>query len=90
MAHLEPDPNNGDDNSKFPSKDEWLAMLWTLIKTFVVTFIATVLVMGKDVFSATFDDYKVAAVPAVAAVLKVILNFFDSGNTKYGRGANGS
>lgn len=87
MTHLDPDTTNENNNNKFPSKDEWLAMLWTLIKTFVATLLAGVLVMGKDIFSAGFDDYKVALIPAVAGVIKVLMNFFNPNYEGYGRGA---
>jgi hypothetical protein len=69
---------------EFPSGSEWLQMLWTAARTFIVTAIAQVLAYGVGVFDLSAGDWKAVAASAVAAVLMVVVRFLDTSNKSYG------
>jgi hypothetical protein len=69
---------------KFPAGSEWLEMLWTAARTFVVTAIAQVLAYGVGVFDLSAGDWKAVAASGVAAVLMVVVRFLDPSNKSYG------
>lgn len=85
MAHL--DPAETTDKSTWPTKTEWLQILWTVIKTFLTTFIAMILAFGKGVFDLTGGEFKGAAAAGIAAVLMVIINFLNPNDPRYGLGS---
>ena len=68
----------------FPTGAEWLAMLWTALRTFVVTAIGAILAYGVAVFDLSAGDWKGVAASGISAVLMVVVQFFNRGNDKYG------
>lgn len=75
----------------FPSASQWLQMLWTALRTFIVTAIGMILAFGAGIFDLSANDWKGVLASGVSAVLMVVLQFLNPGNDKYGVGAsNGS
>lgn len=68
----------------FPTGSQWLEMLWTAVRTFLVTAIGQVLAFGSSVFDLSAGDWKGVAASGIAAALMVIVQFLNPGNTKYG------
>lgn len=74
----------------FPTGAEWLAMLWTALRTFVVTAIGAILAYGVAVFDLSAGDWKGVAASGISAVLMVVVQFLNKSNDKYGIGATAS
>lgn len=69
-----------------PSKDQWIAMGWTALRTFFVTAIGAILAFGIGIFDLAASDWKGVLASGISAVLMVVLQFLNPGNDKYGVG----
>jgi hypothetical protein len=68
----------------FPTKTEWLDMLWTATRTFCVAAIGQIFAYGAGIFDLSAGDWEGVASSGVAALLMVVVQFFNKGNDKYG------
>lgn len=82
--------STADTQDKWPSKDQWLQMLWTAFKTFVTAFLGMLIAFGKGIFDINGLEFKGAAASGIAAVIMVLINFFNPRDPRYGLGSSKS
>ena len=71
---------------RLPTQAEVLAMLKTLLKTFVAAFLVAVSTASVPIVQMGFNDWKAAAFSGIAAVLMLLANYLDPTYHVYGVG----